>query len=128
MTSVSLSVCFFQLFHFVIFLNFRYRFYSSSGTFDSFLYNQPLPSDWFHVAVVVHRNFTGITVYHDGVEVGEDLEVSNDSPDPAPGDLVVGRKYLNKDDVYKNVQLDEVTIWDVALTADEVQAIHDMHD
>lgn len=79
------------------------------------------------MAWVVHSGFTGATVYINGTEASSTSNVDSQDPESAPGDLVIGRSTTNGDYSYLSVEVDELSFWDVALTAEQVEDIFEMH-
>ena len=68
----------------------------------------------------------GITIYHDGVQVGEDTNKSFRNADTlAPGDvrMGIGRYYTDRDGWYSSVEVDELTFWNSTISSNEVQLI-----
>lgn len=78
---------------------------------------------WYHVAVSIDNN--SATLYVDGVEVESSNTTSN--PDGNSNSFLIGAKYSSDSpttpDNYFDGNIDEVRIWDVSLTSDQ---IHEM--
>ena len=88
--------------------------FANIGTADGVI----IPNKWMHVAFVLD-NGTGY-IYVDGVEMGTGILSTVDTPSNGQN-VRVGQR-VNGGSIPFNGVLDEVRIWDVARTAEEIQA------
>ena len=108
---------------------FRYYGRISEGEFRSTV---AVPLGWFHVTFVFlgTEEGEGIVVYHNGTKVGEDSSFETayrpSDPDAPFGDAVIG-----KDSVpgrySSSVQVDEMLIFDAALSAEQAKAVYELY-
>ena len=68
----------------------------------------------------------GFTTYKDGVEQGNGTSKGGGSYPPGDGRVVIGRRFTNRDEWYASAEVDELTLWNRALTLQEIQAIYYM--
>ena len=87
------------------------------------------PSGWFHIALVVEGN-RDMEVYNNKVARTESVitnhRTSNDPFIPGSGVTIIGKKYTDRDNSYSSVVVDEVAMWNRALSETEVAQIYDM--
>ena len=77
------------------------------------------------MAFVVY-DLSDAKVYHNGTEVQGTTTHNPVGFNSNPYDrVVVGRVPMDQDRGYSSFEIDEITIWEKALSADEVQAIFD---
>ena len=80
---------------------------------------------WFMVTVVYHGLNRGLAVYHNITKIGESsTHDKNYSYSPGPGTFTLNRKYTNQDNYYSSVMFDELTMWNRALSSQEVEKIY----
>ena len=83
---------------------------------------------WFHMTMVIVgvNAGEGMKVYHNGLIKKEDGNLLPQDVDVSSvGHLAIGRSFLDCDERYTSVDVDELLIFDVALTDQEVKAIYD---
>ena len=81
---------------------------------------------WFHLVVVYlgPNNGQGLVVYINGTQERRKTTKHDDSRQPSNGQLVIGKKTTNGDYFYSSVAVDELTLWNRQLTAQEVEDLH----
>ena len=77
-------------------------------------------NDWFHVTLVFNGPSKGIVAYKNGTEDGSATDSTTRTRRSSPGYLMIGKFVGNN---YASVTVDELTIWNVALTQQEVGMI-----
>ena len=84
---------------------------------------EPVNYDWHHLALV-YRN-DSLLIYHNGtlVESDETREIRDDK-ESGNGRMVIGRQFVNRDEKYVSMHLDEVMMWNEALDADEINNLY----
>ena len=70
-------------------------------------------------------NGQGLEVFHDGALVQVQLRRLNYDGTPGNGRLVIGKQYVDEDDKYVSMDLDELVFFNRKLTAQEVMKIYD---
>jgi hypothetical protein len=90
--------------------------YSSSGIGDT--------TNWHHVAIVADRD-AGAQMYIDGSPDGDPVDISSAGDLDTTYDLFIGRKTY-EDARYYPGNLDEVAIWNVALSAEQIENLYDL--
>ena len=85
------------------------------------------PSGWFHMVLVLQGN-RGIKVYHDKVVQNELVETINRTRlyTLGSGTTVIGKKFTDTEVHYASVAVDELTMWNRALSETEAAEIYDM--
>ena len=68
----------------------------------------------------------GISIYHDGVNIKTDASKAMNNYTDGSGTVIIGKRYVDKDDRYGSVMVDELTFWDRQLLQSEIQAIASM--
>ena len=81
------------------------------------------PTAWFHASLVFHNSSEGITVYHDGNQVATDDSKSPASSDSRDGITVIGRRFSQIDNQYATLIVDELAMWNRAMSEDHVRQI-----
>ena len=66
----------------------------------------------------------GLRIYYNGAEVGSDTDKSPGSNSAEGGRIVVGRRWVNLDQEYASVQVDELIFFNRALTNVELESIY----
>ena len=69
---------------------------------------------------------SGIIIYSDGVEEGRDTSLSSNSFEAVPGNVVIGRRAVGSDTLYSSLIMDEVTIFDREIPAEDIRKIYEM--
>ena len=70
------------------------------------------------------RNYQGFNLYQDGTLVDGTQYGGNFDATPGDGKLVLGKRYLDEDDNYAWVDLDELVFFNRKLTGPEVMKIY----
>ena len=85
----------------------------------------PRPSGWFHVVVnfLGPNDGEGIRVYKDGADVGNETTIYSKTYTQGDGRLVVGRYYTDQDLHYAGAQVDELILFNQALSPEEIQIL-----
>ena len=69
--------------------------------------------DWYHLTLMYHGEGNGVSVYHDGDEVGVATYLYPQSPRASSsGHMVVGTDLTDGSGRYSSVIVDELTFWD----------------
>ena len=81
---------------------------------------------WIHLVVnyIGPRIDQGLELYQDGAPVGDRLSKGNFDATPGDGKLVLGKRYVDEDDNYAWIDLDELVFFNRKLTAPEVMKIY----
>ena len=82
---------------------------------------------WFHMVMVYEGPSGGINIYINGALAGSDNTASDVSHVVASRKTVVGRFYTDLDEKYATIKVDEVTMWNMALTAQDVQDLYNFY-
>ena len=73
---------------------------------------------WVHMVMIYHGVGLGITVYHDGTEVGADTEKAFFGPKPmGNGQTLIGKRGASS---YTSVSVDEVKFYNRQLSQEEI--------
>ena len=93
---------------------------------DFWVFFNPV-AGWFHLAVVYLglNNGQGLVVYVNG-EVERDTTKDDDTYQPGNGQLVIGKKFIDRNDDYSSVGVDELTLLNRQLTAQEIEDLYQM--
>ena len=90
-----------------------------------------IPSDWVYSTWVwrLNGNPKHVIYYEDGEKVTDsDTDESDSSYTAVPNKLVFGRIYTNRDILYGNVEMDDLTIISEALSDSEVMELYSLHN
>ena len=78
--------------------------------------------------VMVYEGLSGgINIYINGALAGSDNTASDVSHVAASRKTVLGRFYTDLDEKYATIKVDEVTMWNMALTAQDVQDLYNFN-
>ena len=93
-------------------------------------YNRP--SAWFHMVLVLQDENREIHVYHNKVKRSESFRTIHRGTNQAPftlgsGKTVIGKKFTDKNQNYGSVAVDELAMWNRALSEAEVAQIYDLN-
>ena len=66
----------------------------------------------------------GIRIYYDGSEVASDTTKTARSRSAGDGRIVVGRWYIDRDENYASVEIDELIFFNQALTVDNIETLY----
>ena len=83
-----------------------------------------VPTDWFHL-VLSHQDQT-LVVYHNKIVQTGSQGSGTAIFQNAPGTSVIGKSYVNLDNHYSSVIVDELAMWNHALSEAQVVQIYDM--
>ena len=72
------------------------------------------------------NNGQGLIVYVNGTEVGRDEDQYDILFEPGNGQFVIGKWFIDIDDYYASVAVDELTRWNRELTDLEIEDLHQM--
>ena len=70
------------------------------------------------------NNGKGIRMFVDGAQVASDTTKQGGPYPVGDGRIVVGRFYVDRDQDYTSVQVDELIYFNASLTSDDVQSIY----
>ena len=91
-----------------------------------FHYNHDsFPTDWYHLAMIFHgpNNGQGMSIYHNGSLVKYDLTKALKNYTGSSGNVIIGKRFTDRDEDYGSVMVDELTFWDRQLLPEEIQAM-----
>ena len=89
-----------------------------------------VPTEWYHLVFnyVGTNNAEGVTIYHDGVEVGSNTQKTPYYNNAGSGIVVLGRYYVQAlEQSFASVMVDELLFFNRYLTEEEVQILYNMH-
>lgn len=95
------------------------------GYYDLFT---DLPSEWFHVTLVLNGAGDGIKFYTDGIESASGTELTGQPGYQGNNGLVAGRFYVTVSDRYADVEVDELKFWNRELASDEVLSLYEEYN
>ena len=106
-------------------LYFRYVLMLTNHTYKVTII--PINYDWHHLAFVYGNN--SLLIYHNGTLVDSDL-IGEIRDERKGGDekMVIGRQFVNKDEKYVSMHLDEVMMWNQALDSDEINYLYNKYN
>ena len=81
---------------------------------------------WVHLVMnyIGPRNGQGFQVFQDGTLAGGTQSRGHFDATPGNGSLVLGKRYVNEDDNYAWIDVDELVFFNRKLTAQEVTKIY----
>ena len=84
--------------------------------------NLPRPVGWTHIVMsyIGPSDGEGIRIFYNGTEVANVTTKAAGSDPPGDGRVVVGRVYTDRDVLYVSVQLDELALFNKALSTTEI--------
>ena len=102
--------------------------YYTNGEYSS-IYTNLQADQWYHFAIVVPVSPSNekLILYQDGENIFQ-KEFSVGTKSPGSGDLVIGRRYTNKDGFYVNTDIDELVFWNLTLSGEEIKSIYDSYN
>ena len=65
----------------------------------------------------------GVTVYHNGHQAGKAMNKMSHTKQPGSGVTLIGRRFSNFNNKFASVAVDELAIWNRALSGDNVMQI-----
>ena len=89
-----------------------------------------VPTEWYHLVFnyIGTNNAEGITIYHDGAEVGSSTEKPLGSRNGGPGVVVLGRYFVQFQEInYASVMVDELLFFNKNLNPQEIQILYNMY-
>ncbi len=81
---------------------------------------QSIPTGWVFVSLVYECFSSGIYVYHDGLYVSVSTSKQPAANVAGIGNIVMGRKYVDADGKYASAEVDELMLFNAALSEDEI--------
>ena len=83
------------------------------------------PQGWYHIILYYlgSNHGEGIRLYQDGAEVASVANLGSETYGAGDGRIVVGRSITNLDQFYGNIQVDELLLFNQALTPEEIQML-----
>ena len=84
--------------------------------------DRPGVGTWYHFTLNYLGN-GGIQILLDGVVAGRDGMSSHSSSQPGTPRAVIGRKWTNVDCCYNSVDIDELYIYNIVLSKEQVQSL-----
>ena len=105
--------------------NSRYQILLPSGRFISETVQAPV-NQWLHIVFnfIGSKNGQGFKAYHDGALVLNDTSKDKDRWLPADKNIVIGRLYTEQGGGYSSVQVDEVLLYNYALTEKQIDRLN----
>ena len=94
---------------------------------DGYFYlKDPRPSGWIHVTLnYLGPNIgEGIKIFYDGTEVASDTTKDGGSFPAGDGRIVVGRFFTDTDEKYTSMQVDELLLFNQALSATDIALLY----
>ena len=84
-----------------------------------------IATHWFHLAMIFHgpNDGQGMSIYHDGSLFRHDSSKMSRNFTESSGNVIIGKRYADRDGDYGSVMVDELTFWDRQLLLEEIQAI-----
>ena len=102
---------------------FRYRLYLQNKKYEYYVGQKP--SDWIHIAWVIRDQGQGMDIYNNGALKTSHGNITTGRAGGSPsGKVTIGKKYLQVEDHFGSVIVDEVSLWNRKLTAQEIQDIY----
>ena len=83
-----------------------------------------VPTGWFHVVLVLHGE--GVTVYYNAIAEDGYRTTGNVLMQPGSGITVIGKAFTERNDQRTSASVDELMMWNRALSESEVAMIYDM--
>ena len=84
-------------------------------------------TEWLHIVLILPAPKEGILVYHDNIMQSGSANSESVSPGTPSGRTVIGKRYTNSNQNHGTVIVDELTIWNRALSEAEVGPIYNMY-
>ena len=86
------------------------------------------PSGWTHFVLnyIGPNNGQGIRFYFDGAEVASDIIKWLKSKSAGDGRVVIGRQYIDVDDKYAGIDVDELLFFNETLSVQQMMVLKDM--
>ena len=85
-----------------------------------------IPSaDWFHLMFMVQGENTDVTVYHNKAVQTGTLDSSSSDFSPSSGKTIIGKLTSDQELFYGSVIVDELAMWNYALSEAKVAQIYD---
>ena len=91
-----------------------------------------VPTEWYHLVFNYvsgsPATLEGITIYHDGVEVGSGTQKTSHTTNAGQGVVVIGRYFAQAHEQdFASVMVDELLFFNRNLSPDEVSILYNMH-
>ena len=86
-------------------------------------------NQWIHLVLnfIGPDSGEGIQAFKDGALISSNQNGANASQTVGPGKVVIGRKYVNVDGYYSQVEVDELIFFNKALTEQEVMELYNLY-
>ena len=89
-----------------------------------------LPS-WTQVALVYHGTDAGLSIYYNGnfktMDTSKASHNGGSSWASGNGKVAIGRTYVRRNEGYASVLIDELMLWNIALTQQQLQQLYNMY-
>ena len=80
------------------------------------------------MALVYHGTDSGASVYYNGVHKKTDTSKEAHGPwGSGNGQIAIGKFYVRSNTGFASVLIDELMLWNVALSQQQLQQLHDMY-
>ena len=89
-----------------------------------------VPTQWYHLVFnyIGTSSAEGVTIYHDGAEVGSSTQKKTYARNEGSGVVVIGRQFVQLlVQAYASVMVDELLFFNRKLSPAEVQILYNMH-
>ena len=100
-----------------------------SGYFGTILYFQRMYNQWIHLILTYTgpNQIQGLRLYKDGTLVDLDSFKSAYMYTTGDGRVVVGKNYIDTDDAYTSVEIDELIFFNQALLDDNAKDLYSLY-
>ena len=71
------------------------------------------PTGWFHLTVVYHGAGNDVDIYYNG-QRRDTVSPSSSTAPTGSGYILIGRPYVDGDNYYATVEIDELTLWNTS--------------
>ena len=82
-----------------------------------------IPADTWNQVVLIYNGFHGGASLYVNGEVKHTEERERNGRKENSGDVVIGRRYVDRDDKYCSTMVDELMLWNRSLTSQEAEYI-----
>ena len=108
-------------------LYFYFRYEVHLPTFNIKVTISTVPTEWYHLVFnyIGTKDAEGVTIYHDGTEVGSSTQKTSFTRSTGPGVVVIGRYFVQYlEDFFASVMVDELLFFNRYLTGQEVEILY----
>lgn len=96
-----------------------------TGFYDAFTSK---PSGWFHLVLTLNPTRDEVKIYNNGqFDDSGNTPVYPDNFSGGTNGLVIGRFYIDRDERYGKIEIDELTFWNRELTSAEVLSLYQQY-